>query len=808
MADKFTQRAQNALNYSLLAACELGHTYIGTEHLLLGLVTEKKSAASKMLEERRIYPKQLREAIVQFAGTGVRTVLVPADMTPKTKKIIESAYQAASQIPVGYIGTEHLLYAILEEKDCVATKLLSSLGVNIQELKNDLLAFLGGGKRPEAKPHQGKQETNPLFAYGKNLTAMARNGKLDPVIGREEETARVVQILCRRTKNNPCLIGEPGVGKTAVIEGLAQRIVAGDVPEPLKNKTILALDLPAMIAGAKYRGEFEDRLKRVMEELVRNTSTIVFIDELHTIVGAGAAEGAVDAANILKPALARGEIQLIGATTIEEYRRHIEKDAALERRFQPITVEEPSEEQTLDILQGLRERYEAHHKLTISDDALSAAVRLSRRYIRDRFLPDKAIDLVDEAASKVRIRTSTPTPKLKELEEHLASLHRQKEEAIACQDFESAARLRDREREAEQALEDLQAIQTEPSERPIVTEEDIAEVITSWTGIPVSHLTGDEAQSLLDLAQALQTRVIGQTNAIDAVSQAIKRARLGIKDPHRPIGSFLFLGPTGVGKTELSKALTRELYGREDAMIRLNMSEFQEGFSASKLIGSPPGYVGYDEGGQLTEQVRRRPYSVILFDEIEKAHPDIFNLLLQILDDGILTDSQGRTVDFKNTVIILTSNLGAKVASEHPLGFGSSLSKDEDIRQRNRRVLDEVKNKFPPEFLNRLDGIIQFNPLGKSELQQITKLLLEQTLERLKQAGLTADIDEGVIEHLTDLGYDETYGARPIRRTITRYIEDEVAARMLSGEISRVDHLSISVFDGECVIKKAVTAKK
>ena len=800
MADKFTQRAQNALNYSLLAACELGHTYIGTEHLLLGLASEKKSAASRMLEERHVQAKQLKDAIAQFAGTGVRTVLVPADMTPKTKKIIESAYQAATQTPVGYIGTEHLLYAILEEKDCVATKLLVSLGVNVTELKNDILAFLGGGKRPETKTTQPRQEHSPLLAYGKNLTDMAQNDRLDPVIGREEETARVIQILCRRTKNNPCLIGEPGVGKTAVIEGLAQRILQGNVPDILKNKTILALDLPSMIAGAKYRGEFEDRMKKVMEELVRNPSTIVFIDEIHTIVGAGAAEGAVDAANILKPALARGEIQIIGATTLEEYRRHIEKDAALERRFQPILVEEPTQEESLRILEGLRQKYEAHHSLTISDDALRAAVQLSCRYIRDRFLPDKAIDLIDEAASKVRIHAGETSPSYRSLEEQLHLLETQKEAAISQQQFELAATLRDRERDIRHTLESMEEDKIIPT--PCVTGRDVAQVVTSWTGIPVSQLTDDETNTLRQLESALRERIIGQETAIRAISHAIQRARLGIKDPKRPIGSFLFLGPTGVGKTELTKVLTRELYGKEDAMIRLNMSEYQEGFATSKIIGSPPGYVGYDEGGQLTEQVRRRPYSVVLFDEIEKAHPDIFRLLLQILDDGMLTDSQGRTVDFKNTIIIMTSNLGASAALERPLGFATTKNPVEEKRQINKRIFDEVKKHFPPEFLNRLDAIIYFDALDKQHLSQIASLLLEEAKERLLQVGIHIRVDQEVLDFLVEKGYEAAYGARPLRRTITTYIEDEIAGRMLMGEISGGDTLNVTISGDQCLIEK------
>ncbi len=804
MADKFTLRAQNALNCSLLAASELGHTYIGTEHLLLGLSAEKKSAASKILEEHNVTTRRIRDAIAQFAGTGLRTSLTPSDMTPRTKRIIESAYQSAAQTPVGYIGTEHLLYAILEEKDCVATKLLVTLGVNVQDLKSDILASLGGGKRPESRKtisHIG--ELNSLKTYGRNLTEMAEQERLDPIIGRETETARVIQILTRRTKNNPCLIGEPGVGKTAVVEGLAQKIAAGDVPDALRRKSIISLDIAAMIAGAKYRGEFEERLKSVMEELVKCPGVIVFIDEMHTIVGAGAAEGAVDAANILKPALARGEMQLIGATTMEEYRRHIEKDAALERRFQPVTVGEPSEAEATAILFGLREKYEAHHKLRITDEAVRAAVRLSARYINDRYLPDKAIDLIDEAASKVRLRACTPSPALKALEERIREVERSKEDAIVGQDFERAAAMRDEERalRGSYAAEQIASLPVDGDLHGLcVSEDDVAEVVTQWTGIPVKRLTESEMERLGGLAEALKKRVIGQEEAIDCVASAIRRGRLGIKDPRRPVGSFLFLGPTGVGKTELSKALSAELYGRENAMIRLNMSEYQESFSTSKMIGSPPGYVGYDEGGQLTEQVRRKPYSVILFDEIEKAHPDVFNLLLQILDDGTLTDAQGRCVDFKNTVVIMTSNLGAKSMTDyHPLGFGGSPDPCTEYHEMQARVMAEVKDVLKPEFLNRLDAIVVFRKLKRDSLRRIASLLLSDAMKRLESAGVMLHADDSLVDFLTEVGYDEAYGARPIRRAVTKYVEDEVAARMLTGEIRPHHNVYVSVKNGKVV---------
>ena len=795
MADKFTERAQNALNHSLRIAGDLGHTYIGSEHLLLGLLSEGECAAAKMLKARGLTVRQVRSVIIESAGSGVPVSLSPADMTPKCRKIIESAYHAARQTPVGYIGTEHLLYAILEEKECVGYKLLASLGINIQEMKGDLLAFLGGGKRPQERSAAKAAENSALLTYGRDLTELAEAGKLDPIVGREREIGRVIQILSRRTKNNPCLIGEPGVGKTAVVEGLAENIAAGDVPDVLKGKRIVSLDLTAMIAGAKYRGEFEERLKNVLEELRHNGNTILFVDELHAIVGAGAAEGAVDAANILKPSLARGEIQMIGATTIAEYRKHIEKDAALERRFQPVSVSEPGEEEAYRILAGLRDRYEAHHKLIITDDALHAAVRLSVRYLPDRFLPDKAIDLMDEAAAKVRIEASAASPELRAMEERLRTVTRDKEEAVCSQDFEQAAKLRDEENTLTRALEEKKNGSrhgdAEGSDR--VTEADVAAVVTEWTGIPVTKVTDDEEKRLKNLEISLTSRIVGQDAAVSAVARAVRRGRLGIKDPTRPIGTFLFIGPTGVGKTELSRVLSEELYGQRDALIRVNMSEYQESFSSSKIIGSPPGYVGYDEGGQLTERVRKKPYSVVLFDEIEKAHPDIFNLLLQIMDDGYLTDAQGRRVDFRNTVIIMTSNLGAKsIFGRSPLGFSGSITKGEKTAEVGRRVQEELKNMFRPEFLNRLDDVILFQPLAREDLRKIASSLLEKSVSRLASAGITVLPEESATDYLLAKGYDEVYGARPLRRAVTKYVEDAITEKILAGELTSGDCVRLS----------------
>lgn len=806
MADKFTERAQNALNHSLRIAGDLGHTYIGSEHLLLGLMTESEGAASKMLRARGLSLRQVRTAVIESTGSGIATSLSPSDMTPKAKRIVESAYHAARQTPVSYVGTEHILYAILEEKDCIAYKLLVSLGVHVQEMKNDILSFLGGGKRPQERSDTTRTaDESILSVYGRDLTALAESGKLDPIVGREAETARVIQILSRRTKNNPCLIGEPGVGKTAVVEGLARGIAAGDVPDILKGKRIVSLDLTAMIAGAKYRGEFEERLKNVLETLRQDPATILFIDELHAIVGAGAAEGAVDAANILKPALARGEIRVIGATTISEYRKHIEKDAALERRFQPVSIHEPDEDGAYRILCSLRDRYEAHHKLRITDEALRAAVSLSKRYLPDRFLPDKAIDLMDEAAAKVRIEYSVASPELRVLEERRLKAARDKEEAVCAQDFERAAALRDEENELLAAItkkhESVRAHGDDGTEA--VTDADIADVLTEWTGIPVSRITDDEEDRLRSLEERLRARIIGQDEAIAAVTRAVRRGRLGVKDPTRPIGTFLFVGPTGVGKTELSRVLSEELYAQRDSLIRVNMSEYQESFSASKILGSPPGYVGYDDGGQLTEQVRKKPYSVVLFDEIEKAHPDIFNLLLQIMDDGSLTDAQGRRIDFRNTVVILTSNLGTKsLFATSPLGFSEQPSKDEAAARTEARVRDELKNAFKPEFLNRLDEIILFHPLSRDALQKITKDLMERAVQRLAGAAVSVSFDDSAVAYIVAHGCEEKLGARPLRRAVTRYVEDAITEKLLSGEISRGDTLRISASEDALTIER------
>ncbi len=788
MADKFTERAKEALNNALLAAAEMGHTYIGTEHLLIGLA-RGDCAASRILASHSVTAEDISDAVTEYAGTGLHSAPRPTDMTPRTRRVLESAHLAANQTPVGYIGTEHLLYSILEDRDCVASKLLASLDVNIHDVKNELLSILGGGKKTESKSkNASQQEKKSSFSYGRDLTELARSGNLDPVLTRESETERLIHILCRRTKNNPCLVGEPGVGKTAVVEGLAQRIITGDVPALLKDKSIFSLDISSMIAGAKYRGEFEERLKGVMETILRDPSVILFIDEIHTIVGAGAAEGAVDAANILKPLLARGEIRVIGATTLREYRRYIEKDTALERRFQPVSVEEPSEEDALRILLGLKEKYETHHHVMIPKSTLTAAVRLSIQYITDRYLPDKAIDLIDEAAARVSLRASQPSDETKRTENRLVVAEGLLEEAVIRRDFESAAKLRDE-------INLLKSYTTKKvqTETPCVTDGDVADVITSWTGVPAGRLTASEEEHMSHLYTSLQKRIIGQDAAIRAVTDAIRRARTGIRDPMRPIGSFLFVGPTGVGKTALSLALAEELYGRTDALIRFDMSEYKESFSSSKLIGSPPGYVGYDEGGRLTEQVRRRPYSVILFDEIEKAHEDVYHLLLQILDDGILTDAQGRTVSFKNTVIILTSNLGATHMTEHRATGFTSDSGNVREGEAERGLIGEVKRFFKPEFINRLDDIIVFHPLNDESRSAIARTLAEETTARLASLGITLTVTDDAVLRLLRIGYDPTMGARPMKRAIARILETPLSDMLLSGELSNGDHVTADV---------------
>ena len=812
MMNRFTEKAQNTLNNALRFARELGHTYIGSEHLLLSLAAETDSVSAKMLAEHGITPEAVKEKVEEIAGVGSESEVSPADMTPRTRKIIEGAAVLSMRFGQNYIGTEHLLLSLLSERDCVGVKILETLGLSADELSEQLSAFLGqarnAGDDAEKAPGRGGKNAVPdaptLSGYGRDLTAMAKAGKLDPVIGREQETERVIQILSRRTKNNPCLIGEPGVGKTAVVEGLAQRIADGAVPETLRDKTVVSLDLSGMIAGAKYRGEFEERLKNVMAEVAKNPNIILFIDEIHTIVGAGAAEGAVDAANIIKPALSRGEMQLIGATTIAEYRKHIEKDAALERRFQAVMVGEPSAEESLLILRGLREKYEAHHKLKISDEALRAAVDLSKRYIADRYLPDKAIDLVDEAASRKRLSAHTTPPDLKESEQKLKSLEHEKEEAITAQNFEAAARLRDEEKKLradyDKAKADWKASLS--GDELTVTETDIADVVTQWTGIPVSRLLEEEGERLLHLEDLLKKRVVGQDEAVSAVARAIRRGRMGLKDPKRPIGSFIFLGPTGVGKTELTKALAELLFGDPGAMIRVDMSEYMEKHSVAKLIGSPPGYVGFEEGGQLTEKIRRKPYSVVLFDEIEKAHPDVFNILLQVLDDGVLTDSQGRRVDFKNTIIIMTSNVGASALTAKSVGsFGFTQNEGvaEDKKATDEKVMEALKATFRPEFLNRIDDIIIFNKLTKENILTIAGMMLREVGDRAHELGIDLSFDDSVAELVAKAGFDPVYGARPLRRAVVRLVEDALSGAMLEGKVKAGDSVTAHAVDGNVV---------
>ena len=811
MNNRFTAKAQNVLNNALRIAAALGHTYIGSEHLLLSLAAEGEGVAAKLLAARGITPDDIQRVLVETAGQGTMSHVTPTDMTPRTKRILEASAVESEKCGQNYIGTEHLLLALLSERDSVAVQILEELGISADDLKNDVIAFLNdspaAGKREKGARENGEAKgvlakTPSLANYGRDLTEMARTGKLDPIIGRDTETERVIQILSRRQKNNPCLIGEPGVGKTAVVEGLAEKIVNGSVPENLKNKSIVTLDVAGMIAGAKYRGEFEERLKSIMEEVRKNPDIILFIDEIHTIVGAGAAEGAVDAANILKPALARGEMQVIGATTIAEYRAHIEKDAALERRFQSVMVGEPTPEESVAILKGLRDKYEAHHKLKISDEAIEAAVNLSKRYIADRFLPDKAIDLVDEAASKLRISAHTSPEGLQETEQRIATLNREKEEAISAQDFEKAAKLRDEEKNAEEAY---QKAKTEwenevKGQALTVTATDIADVVTQWTGIPVSRLMEEESERLLHLEELLGKRVIGQDDAVSAVAKAIRRGRMGLKDPKRPIGSFIFLGPTGVGKTELTKALAELLFGDPNAMIRLDMSEYMEKHSVSKLIGSPPGYVGYEEGGQLTEKIRRRPYSVVLFDEIEKAHPDVFNILLQVLEDGVLTDSQGRKVDFKNTILIMTSNVGASALTgpaKGTLGFSEKPEEENTEKVAHDRVMDALKATFRPEFLNRIDDIIIFNRLTEEDIKKIAHLMLSEVGARIHDLGIEITFDDSVAALMAKEGFDAVYGARPLRRAIVRLVEDPFSGEMLEGKIKAGDKVNAVEKDGK-----------
>ena len=809
MNNRFTERAQQSIIFSQQFAKQLGHNYVGTEHILLGLLQEKEGIAGQSLVNLGIEMAKLQEAIINAVGRGS----VPSQLvgfTPRTKRVFELSSEEARRLGHSYIGTEHILLGLIREKEGIAARVLARLGVSPEKVKEEVDKLLNIKGSPKHSSQQGGRpsaNTPTLDKYSRDLNQMAREGKIDPVIGRDKEIQRIIQILSRRTKNNPCLVGEPGVGKTAVAEGLAQRIEEGNIPESLRGKRVVTLDLSGMLAGAKYRGEFEDRLKKSMEEIRQAGDIILFIDEIHTIIGAGAAEGSIDASNILKPVLARGELQTIGATTIDEYRKHIEKDAALERRFQPITIDEPSVEDTIKILEGLRDKYEAHHRVKISDEALKAAAELSHRYISDRFLPDKAIDLIDEAASKIRLQMVTAPEDLKDLEEELEKLAKEKEESISLQDFERAAEIRDKEKDIQEALDDRHKDWDKKKEikDAIVEDEEIAAIVSDWTGIPVTKLKEEESERLLNMEGILHQRVIGQSEAVKSVSRAIRRARVGLKDPKKPIGSFIFLGPTGVGKTELSRALAEAIFGEEDAMIRIDMSEYMEKHTVSRLIGSPPGYVGFDEGGQLTEQVRRKPFSVILFDEIEKAHPDVFNILLQILDDGRLTDAQGKTVDFKNAVIIMTSNVGAHtIRRQRTLGFtpdGGNEAQNEYEKMKDN-VMRELKDSFRPEFLNRIDEIIVFHSLDKKHISEIVDLMTDDLISRLADMEMTVDITDKAKDYIADKGYDPQYGARPLRRTIQKFIEDKLSEELLKGTISSGNHIEIDFDDEELIIHK------
>ncbi|HHV99563.1 MAG TPA: ATP-dependent Clp protease ATP-binding subunit [Clostridiaceae bacterium] len=807
MYGRFTEKAEKAIALAQESAMALGHNYVGTEHILLGLIKEGTGIAARVLQSQGVTEERVIKEIEELIGRGEQAEQKLLGFTPRTKRVLELSFKEARRMGNSYIGTEHLLLGIMREGESVAVRILMDLGVDAQKLLNEIVRLLneempGSGNVSKSSSYNS---TPTLNQFGRDLTEMAREGKFDPVIGRDKEIERVIQILSRRTKNNPCLIGEPGVGKTAIAEGLAQKIVEGNIPEILKDKRVVTLDLSSMVAGAKYRGEFEERLKKALDEIRKAGNVILFIDEMHTIIGAGAAEGAIDASNILKPSLARGEIQVIGATTLDEYRKYVEKDAALERRFQPITVGEPSIEEAVEILKGIRDKYEAHHRVKITDEALEAAVKLSDRYITDRFLPDKAIDLIDEAASRVRLKSFTAPPSLKELEEEVEKLAKEKEEAIKLQEFEKAAKIRDREHELKNKLEkaknDWQ--QKNQTTTDTVTEEEIAEIVASWTGIPVKRLTEEDSERLMKLEEILHKRVIGQDEAVKAIARAIRRGRVGLKDPKRPTGSFIFLGPTGVGKTELCKALAEALFGDEKEMIRIDMSEYMEKFSVSRLIGSPPGYVGYEEGGQLTEKVRRKPYSVVLFDEIEKAHPDVFNILLQILEDGRLTDSQGRTVNFRNTVIIMTSNVGARLITEPKrLGFAAGDSdKAKSYEDMKNNIMGELKRTFRPEFLNRVDEIIVFHPLEMEHTKQIVDLMINVLAKRLKQNDIILEVSDKAKEFIAKKGFDQTFGARPLRRTIQTLIEDRLSEEMLDGNVKSGDKVFIDVEDEKIVLR-------
>jgi ATP-dependent Clp protease ATP-binding subunit ClpC len=800
MFAKFTERARKVLSIAEQEALKLKHSYVGTEHILYGLITEGQGIAARSLIDNGVSKKIIESKIIDMIGKGENVVKGSIGLTPRSKKVLNLAMDEARKMGHNYIGTEHLLLGLIREGEGVAVRILMDLNSDISNIKEEVIDLLGGKSSIKKKSKPSNKKTKNLDEYSRDLTEMARENKLDPVIGRDKEINRVIQVLSRRTKNNPVLIGEPGVGKTAIIEGLAQMIISENVPELLLNKRVVSLDLSSLVAGSKYRGEFEQRLKAVINEIIESGDVILFIDEMHTLVGAGAAEGAIDAANILKPALARGELQAIGATTLDEYRKYIEKDAALERRFQSVLVEENSTEETIEILKGLRDAYEAHHKVKITDQAIEDAVVLSHRYISDRFLPDKAIDLIDEAASKVRLSYSTRPPEFKELSQKLEEAEKEKESAVKNQEFEKAARMRDKEKTLKKELEELKNNWEDKKGKAeaVVTTEDIAEIVSSWTGIPVTKLEEAETERLLRLEDELHKRVIGQNEAIKAVSEAVRRARAGLKDPQRPIGSFIFLGPTGVGKTELAKTLAETMFNDEDAMIRVDMSEYMEKHSISRLVGSPPGYVGHDEGGQLTEPVRRRPYSVILFDEIEKAHPDVFNVLLQILEDGVLTDTHGRKVDFKNTIVIMTSNVGADfIEKQSQLGFKTENDEEASYDKMKDNVMSQLRKTFRPEFLNRLDEIIVFHSLNKEHIKKIVDLMLDDLRDRLKEKDIELDMTEAAKTKLAEDGYDSEFGARPLRRTIQRQIENPLSIKILDHEFEDNNKITIDVKEYE-----------
>lgn len=804
MQGKFTNKAQEVLKRAQEAALKLGNKYVGTEHILLGLTLVSDSVAAKALESQGVTYHQVMDKIQSMTG-GTSAYYIPADFTPRAKRVVESSVQEAFRMGTGYVGTEHILIALIRENDNIAVRIMVSLDLNLQRLYDDIMNMLGEGEDQNSSARgmnsqgekQEKSATETLDKFSRDMTALAKKNKFDPIVGRDKEIERIVQILSRRTKNNPCLVGDPGVGKTAIVEGLAQKIAEGNVPDTLKNKRIVGLDLSAMVAGSKYRGEFEERMKKAMDEVKADGNIILFVDEIHTIIGAGAAEGAIDASNLLKPALSRGEIQLIGATTLEEYRKHIEKDAAFERRFQPVKVEEPDEQAAVAMLKALRDKYEMHHKVTISDDAIEAAVKLSSRYVSDRFLPDKAIDLIDEAASRLRLKTFSAPDNVAEMEEKLAEMEKEKEAAIKTEEFEKAAEikraqdaLRAQWKEAKKEWENNHENQAQ-----VVTREEVAEVVSVWTGVPLQSLQEEESQRLLHLEDILHQRVIGQSEAVKALAKAIRRGRVGLKDPNRPIGSFLFLGPTGVGKTELSKALAEALFGDEDAMIRIDMSEYMEKHSVSRMVGSPPGYVGYEEGGQLSEKVRRNPYSVVLFDEIEKASPDVFNVLLQVLDDGHITDGQGRKVDFKNTVIIMTSNAGARsIVEPKRVGFTSMETEEQSYQNMKKNVMEEVRHIFKPEFLNRIDDMIVFHSLTQEDILEIVKLMTKTVSKRIKEnMDITVTFTDKALEKIAEEGYDKAFGARPLRRAIQSRIEDAFAEEYLMGNFKAGDKVSVGL---------------